>query len=1123
METQFNKYQTELTDELLESLPTEVRDELLDVVNNVEFIRRLISPTREYAKDRPRDGQGRIIVDLCNPHILEDMDFFRESAIHYQKYGCYTSLRPNGNPNSEYGKWIRRERDRCWNGLVRPSDGEWIPGTMYFYLNYAPIVQNKRRKGTKQADRVVDFPKVWEGVYWRFHYIDQARNGGFYNSWEGALSGAELAARGRAIEVNEFVETPTGRKIWGDIHVGDLLFGTNNTITTVTDIPYEGVSPCYKITLRDKRTVIASDNHIWNVYKWDKEKIIQKTTIELFEDYIHSRKVTDRNPNGKEYVYSIPSNKGVEFAEISTKVDPYTFGLCLGDGSFKHQSCYFTCETEDFSNIRQFIPYEVVKWNSKFAYRIAIPSWGNILRDYNLSDKGSEDKFIPQEYKYNSRTVRLGLLQGLLDTDGYVSESGIPMFSTVSASLAEDIMWLTRSLGYNCSSTKRRAGYKKDGVYKRCKDVYIIKIYAGPECFRLPRKSGLVRYNSNYAKSRKTGTKIINIEYVGQRRCKCVTVDAIDSSFLIGNFIQTHNSKSYCMAAILARNFILGESKEASKEIRSLITAYQKEYLVKDGTLNKFLSIIDFCAQNTQFPARRLKSSLDKMNWQMGFVDLDTGTQKGTKNEVLGVTSKDDISKLRGKRSVFIGIEEFGSFGNLIDLYNTLIPSVKDGEDAFGMIYAQGTSGDKESDFAGAQELMYNPKGYGLYSLPNVFDKASQGKNYFVFFFGGYVNRAGCYNEDGVSDVTKALVEILMNRYGIKYNSSDPNTIIRTIAEIPITPSEAILRTKYNVFPVSDLLERLGQIDSNPSEFNDVYVGELTLRKGKIEFNPTDATPIREFPHKDNKLAGAVEIYQMPAKILDDNGVLSVPHGRYLLSCDPVDDDTSETNSLQSAFVLDLWTDLIVAEYTGRPSFAEDYYEQLRRLCILYNGRLNYENNKKGLFAYFSKMNSVYLLTETLEYLKDKDMVKGNLYGNKSRGTQASLPINNFARTLIRDWLLKPVTVVTKVDGKEVETQVPNLFRLRQRALIKELIQWNSEGNFDRVSSLGMLMLLREDRMIAFGGDTDRMKESGGDDLSNDDFFNRNYRGSRGASVSTTKVSWDIPSEPSVYIDPFIG
>ena len=99
-----NIYQTKLTDELLASLKDEVRTDLFDIINNVEFIQRLISPNRKYAKDLPRDSSGKILIDLCEPHLLSDMNYFRQAAIHFQKHGRYTKLMPNPNPQSEYGQ-----------------------------------------------------------------------------------------------------------------------------------------------------------------------------------------------------------------------------------------------------------------------------------------------------------------------------------------------------------------------------------------------------------------------------------------------------------------------------------------------------------------------------------------------------------------------------------------------------------------------------------------------------------------------------------------------------------------------------------------------------------------------------------------------------------------------------------------------------------------------------------------------------------------------------------------------------------------------------------------------------------------------------------------------------------
>lgn len=117
-------------------------------------------------------------MDITNPHILEDMEYFRPTGNYFKKHGTLTHLRPNPNPNSEYMKWLNREKERCWYGMVRESDGEWVTGDMYFYLNYVPILQAKTVEGSKRAKRVYDFPEVWEGSYLWFHYMNQARNKG---------------------------------------------------------------------------------------------------------------------------------------------------------------------------------------------------------------------------------------------------------------------------------------------------------------------------------------------------------------------------------------------------------------------------------------------------------------------------------------------------------------------------------------------------------------------------------------------------------------------------------------------------------------------------------------------------------------------------------------------------------------------------------------------------------------------------------------------------------------------------------------------------------------------------------------------------------------------------------
>lgn len=734
-----NKYQTPISELGLEKQPQEVQDQFWDFFNNVPFIRSMVSPDKPRARDLPRDSEGKIIVDITQPHILEDIDYFRPSAIHYQKYGRFTDLRPNANPNSEFGKWIREERRRCLYGYIRPYDGEWITGDHYFFLNYCPIsLLKKSSNGGRKAMRVIDFPFSWEGNYYRFHYLNQAREHG--------LMAAELARRG-------------------------------------------------------------------------------------------------------------------------------------------------------------------------------------------------------------------------------------------------------------CG-------------------------------------------------------------------------------------------KSFCAAAMLAKRFILGESFEVNKRVVSYITATDKAKLTGgDQTLDKFQFYIDFIAENMQWPSRRLYNSLADMNWQMGYKDLNTGTNKGTLNSVVGKSSQNDASKLRGTRGVLYLFEEAGTFDNLLTLWSNLLPSVSDGESVFGLMYLFGTSGDQQSDFAAMQEIMYNPVGYKTYGVKNVYDKEGQGRPTFTYFFPAYINRSDCYDEQGNSDVTKALLEILVNRYNVKYNSTDINTITKCIAEIPITPQEAILRTRGNIFPVSDLTQRLAEIDNDPHTFDDVYVGDLTQEKdGTVSFKLTGDQPIRDFPLKDNKVSGALEIFKMPEK--DAQG--KVFPQRYIIGHDPVDNDEADTMSLSSTFVLDLWTDTIVAEYTGRHQFADDNFEMLRKLCIFYNAKCLYESNVKGAYSYFSRMNCLYLLADTPEYLKDKDIIKNIGVGNNSKGVKATKPVNDYANRLIRDWLLKPVTIQSSEDGEE--TTVFNLTRIRNRALIKELMLYNPDINVDRVRALGLLMLYREQFMVTYNGDPSSSKNVVESDyLGNDDYFTRNY------------------------------
>ena len=733
-----NEYQTPITDELFQNLPEEVKEQFFDFYENVEFIRILTDPNRPHARDLNKDSEGRIIVDITHPHILEDMDYFRQPALHYQKYGCYTTLKPNSNPNSEYRKYWDEEWRRCLEGYVRPTDGEWVTGMMYWFMNYTPMMINKIIKGTTAANRVEGFPLTWEGIYWRFHYLQQAR-------WEG--------------------------------------------------------------------------------------------------------------------------HNAIELAKRSV-------------------------------------------------------------------------------------------------------------------------------------------------------------------------------------------------------------------------------AKSYSLASIMTHNLILGENLETRKRNIVVLAASSKEYIKedKDGSLSKFVPMLNFVLDNTPFPRLFRKKSSNDMSWVMGYES--NGVVKGSGNTVMAVSTKDDSDKLRGKRG-WILYEEMGNYKNLLSVYDSVMRSTMEGNYSYALQYLVGTSNNKEADFQAAKTLLYKPEGYNIKALPNVYDRKGEGKPTFGFFFPAYVNRLGCYDENGNSDVVKALIEILVARYEAKH-SADPQTVLTRIAEDPITPAEAMIKVKAAFFPVQQINERIRQLElENILDTN--LVGTLVNVGSQVKFIPTNDIPIRSYtPNEvDNTEAGAIEIYIPPET--DSSG--KVPSGRYIIGHDPVDNDQADSQSLSCTLVFDTWTDELVAEYTGRQPYADDNFEILRKLCIYYNAKCLYESNIKGCFAYFKKMGCVEYLADTPQYLRDKNLIKYTGWGSSAKGVSVSAALNNYANGLINDWLKKPmVTTEKNEDGELEEYTTLNLYKIKAKALLEELAAFRPEINVDRVRCLGLVMILREEALIACGGDLSKLKRPEKKvTKADDDYFTKNW------------------------------
>lgn len=448
--------------------------------------------------------------------------------------------------------------------------------------------------------------------------------------------------------------------------------------------------------------------------------------------------------------------------------------------------------------------------------------------------------------------------------------------------------------------------------------------------------------------------------------------------------------------------------------------------------------------------------------------ELGGSWESGAKNPIHDILSgssiihrtfQDNPLAANGTRPTRAFIEEVGFVYSIQEILGAVEATQANREtNKYLPIYMLGTGGYTTTGTAlWLKDIFYNPEAYDCLS----FDDEWEGKGKIGYFVPA-TKGLNDFKEGPnlISNQERALKTIELSREKAQ-KSNNKIKLLTTIINQPIKPSEVFMTIDGNFFPVEDLRHCLEVLESSPTILNQTYKIELQIVDGKVYPKASNKGVIRDFPIKKGiNMDTCIEIYEMPVRLNDG----SVPHGRYLSSWDPVEVDGNDDygQSLQSVFIIDSWTDRLVAEYTGRTYIATDFYEQVRRLLIYYNAICNYENNLKGPYAHFLNKNVLHLLADTPEILTDKSLVKAQNIGNKSKGTRISgnASGNNvvgFGINEILAWLESPA--YDKPEGVRV------MDTIKSPALLRELIGYSPQINCDRVSSLILLMILRADRM----------------------------------------------------------
>lgn len=976
---------------------------------------------------------------------IKNSNKFRTPALTYIESGSYCSF-PKGT--SEYFNFWETEADRCINGYTA-DDGDYITGYNYFYLNYCPIqrivYKNKKNKqGQEELIKVRElaFPDFYDYDYYYFQAIESAQDQGKH------LCVAKARRKGYEQPYSEPVLTPTGYVPMGSLKVGDLVMNPNGSPVRIGDIVEQGTTEIYEVEFQDGRKVRCGANHLWATCRNGKKFYIMRTV-----DYM-KRKLKQGSPGKEHYPYKIPELNPLNFDERPVTVDPYVLGVLLGDGYICGDQVRFSTADEFIvEELQRRLPDYIIEHKEQYNYVIkskvqGINELNRQLKDLKVKVK-SYNKFIPENYKFTSIENRFELIRGLMDTDGSVT-NGACSFVSTSEQLIDDIVFVLRSLGIRCKKSKEIPGRNNvdfnNGNYSDTRPHWELTITTEEDIFKLPRKLEKIRKNRTYNYK---GIGIKAIRKTGEfEKQRCLCIDNENHLYITKDFIPTHNS--YKGGSMLCRNFFLIPGS------KSYVYASNKQYLTDDGILTKAWDYMDFIDENTAWGKKRqaVNTSMRRRASMIVTDNFGNKIEVGYKSEIIGVSLKDNPDAVRGKAGMLILWEEAGTFPELKAAWQIARPSVEQDGVAFGLMIMFGTGGDEGPAVMTLREAFYNPKSYNCIGFENIWDDGIQSKEC-GFFIPQHTNldirdekgKRLYMDEDGNTLHDKARQFILNLREEELKEATSSQQIDRYVAEHSESPAEAFTELSGNIFPKKELQKQLARIRTNTKLQNHKQVGTLTLVNGEIIWNIQKTGDITEFPlPKNSDPTGKIVIWEHPVK--------DAPFGLYIAGIDPYDHDQSGTNSLGSCFIykrfqdFESYSDIIVAEYTGRPKTAEEFYENVRKLLIYYNAKAMVENQNTGLFTYFNNKHCSHLLADQPDIIKD---IVNNSTVNRRKGCHMNREIKLWGEGKIKEWLEE------LRDQKQL-----GLNTVLSEPFLEELIQYNDKGNFDRVMAFMQVMVYRE-------------------------------------------------------------
>lgn len=383
--------------------------------------------------------------------------------------------------------------------------------------------------------------------------------------------------------------TPNGWTTMGEIKINDYVIGSDGLGKKVLGVYPKGIKDIYKINFSDGSSTECCEDHLWlTKTRKEEQRKANIGSIKSLKEIKDTLKVYKTQVSN----HKIPMIQPVQFSKKEHIIHPYILGFLLGDGTFaENYSISFTSSDAEIADICNSLLPDNMKCKIKSKFANDSFSYSFIMNDNEFRSNRFENifnteinklelrhhksgtKYVPKKYLFSSIEDRLSILQGLMDSDGFVSDDGSDVsFSTTSSQLARDVQFIIQSLGGK-SNISDKLTHDSDGKEIHSK-VVSVSLPDNFVPFKLKRKLDRFKPRKN-----DLSRMIDSVEFVGQKEAQCILVDSTDHLYATDHLILTHNTMEEKLApwfSAIMDNFELLFTTKSGGDWKKELEMYQR-------------------------------------------------------------------------------------------------------------------------------------------------------------------------------------------------------------------------------------------------------------------------------------------------------------------------------------------------------------------------------------------------------------------------------------------------------------------------------------------------------------------------------------------------------------------